>query len=179
MISDFVKGKKQYTYPNLIFKGIKLHRSIDQFTDTHPITSFIKSHFKNSYGLYAGAFVDIVYDYFLANDKNEFATSEKLKIFVQNTYQGLRENIELLPENFRPFFEHMQTHDWLYHYQSKTAIEKSFAHLVHRAKFLSDAAPAFSIFEENISRFQPYYDDFFPQLKEHAFKTFKELVNID
>ncbi|KAF0239868.1 MAG: hypothetical protein FD183_1294 [Chitinophagaceae bacterium] len=29
MISDYVKGKKQYDYPLLIQKGIHLHRAID------------------------------------------------------------------------------------------------------------------------------------------------------
>lgn len=36
LISDFVKGKKQYNYPQRIHKGILLHRAIDQFTDEHP-----------------------------------------------------------------------------------------------------------------------------------------------
>ncbi len=31
MISDFVKGKKQYDYPDGIQKGIRLHRIIDLF----------------------------------------------------------------------------------------------------------------------------------------------------
>ena len=73
MISDFVKGKKQFDYEFLVQKGIQLHRSIDSFTDEHPATKEMKKVFKPAYGLYAGAFADIVYDYFLANDKNEFA----------------------------------------------------------------------------------------------------------
>ena len=33
MISDFVKGKKKYEYPDRIQMGITLHRKIDEYTD--------------------------------------------------------------------------------------------------------------------------------------------------
>ncbi|WP_438810958.1 ACP phosphodiesterase, partial [Serratia marcescens] len=33
MISDYIKGKKQYTYPLKVQAGIRLHRQIDSFTD--------------------------------------------------------------------------------------------------------------------------------------------------
>ena len=89
------------------------------------------------------------------------------------------ENVLLLPDTFLSFFNHMKTHDLLYRYQYKEAIEKSFAHLAHRAKYLSDSANAFAVFEDNINHFQPYYDEFFPQLKEYAAKTFEELINMD
>ena len=45
MISDYVKGKKQFEYPAAIQAGIKLHRAIDEFTDTHQTTFEIKKYF--------------------------------------------------------------------------------------------------------------------------------------
>ena len=35
-ISDFIKGKKQFDYPEKIQAGIKLHGAIDEFTERHP-----------------------------------------------------------------------------------------------------------------------------------------------
>ena len=72
MISDFVKGKKKFDYPERIQMGITLHRKIDEYTDTHPATRQAKQFLKTSAGLYAGSFVDIIYDHFLANDSYEF-----------------------------------------------------------------------------------------------------------
>jgi acyl carrier protein phosphodiesterase len=43
MISDFVKGKQQYAYPASVQQGIHLHRSIDAFTDSHPVTREAKT----------------------------------------------------------------------------------------------------------------------------------------
>ncbi len=72
MISDFVKGKKQFDYPSIIQKGIRLHRDIDTFTDQHPSTKKGKEDFKPAVGSYSGAFMDVVYDHFLALDTDEF-----------------------------------------------------------------------------------------------------------
>ena len=72
MISDFVKGKKKFDYPVRIQTGITLHRKIDEYTDSHPATRQAKEILKKTAGPYAGAFVDIVYDHFLANDPYEF-----------------------------------------------------------------------------------------------------------
>src|SRR5450432_1241794 len=88
MISDFVKGKKKFDYSPGIQKGIVLHREIDNFTDTHPATREAKEIFRPHYRLYAGAFIDVVYDHFLATDKNEF-TAEGLLLFSENTYKRM------------------------------------------------------------------------------------------
>lgn len=64
MISDYIKGKKKFDYSLPIQQGIQLHRFIDEFTDFHVATKEAKQFFKPSVGLYAGAFVDVVYDHF-------------------------------------------------------------------------------------------------------------------
>src|SRR3954465_10546026 len=81
MISDFVKGKQQYDYDWSIQKGIRLHREIDNFTDSHPAIKEMKKPFREKYGLYAGAFVDIVCDFFLANDSGQFSSAQLLASF--------------------------------------------------------------------------------------------------
>lgn len=177
MISDFIKGKKQFDYEPLVQKGIKLHRSIDSFTDEHPATKEMKKVFKPSYGLYAGAFADIVYDYFLANDKNEFASAEVLEQFSLNTYSLLEKQINATPLIFQQMFPYMKTHNWLYNYRYKWGIQRSFAGMVRRAKYMTEPDTAFDLFENNIPVMQPYYDEFFPLLKNHATYTLQELLN--
>lgn len=179
MISDFVKGKKQYDYPSMIQKGIRLHRSIDNFTDEHPATQEIKQFFRPAYRLYSGAFTDIVYDYFLANDTNEFASGEILENFTIQSYIQLEQNIQALPLGFRKVFPHMRQHNWLYNYRSESGIMKSFNGMASRAKYITESATAYSIFINNIPLMQPFYRKFFPMLKNHASITLKELLNTD
>ena len=168
MISDFVKGKKKFDYSLGIQKGIALHRAIDSFTDDHPVTKSAKQFFKADYGLYAGAFMDVVYDHFLANDTNEFADDTALFSFTQNTYSVLEKNVAVFPERFQKMFPHMKQHNWLYNYQFNFGIEKSLGGLVRRAKYLDDSSKAFEIFEKEHQQFKNYYEIFFPELKKYT-----------
>src|ERR1700687_2379301 len=117
MISDFVKGKKKFDYPDRIQMGITLHRKIDEYTDTHPATREAKQFLKSEAGLYSGSFVDIIYDHFLANDPYEFEEGA-LAVFTQNTYLQLEANEKWLPEKSKQFFFYMRAQNWLLHYRS-------------------------------------------------------------
>jgi len=166
LVSDFIKGKKQYDYPPEIQKGIKLHRAIDTFTDAHPAVAEAKKVFRPHYRLYAGAFVDVAFDYFIANDINLFATEQALAQFAETAYAGLRLHSEWIPEMARGYFERMQEQNWLYHYRSIWGIQKSFGGIVYRSAHLTDSATAATLFEDNISILQQHYDNFIPGLIE-------------
>jgi acyl carrier protein phosphodiesterase len=176
MISDFVKGKKQLDYPPMVQKGIQLHRAIDQFTDTHAATQKAKTVFKKDYRLYAGAFVDVVYDYFLANDKTIFPNEATLMDFTQTTYAQLAENVELMPPRFAAFFPHMRQFNWLYHYQFAEGIQKSFVGLSKRAAYIGETQTAFAIFQQELTLLQDCYNEFESDIKNFV-KAFNEPSN--
>jgi acyl carrier protein phosphodiesterase len=175
MINDYVKGKKQFDYPDAVHKGMILHRSIDDFTDTHPVTRQLKSYFKDDYRLYAGAFGDVVYDHFLANDPNQFATDKALKEFSANVYKVLDDNFDLLPPPFQSMIPHMKEENWLYNYKFPQGIKNSFAGLVRRAAYLTDSDTAYKIFDHHYDDIKHCYDEFFPQLKLFAKAQFDQL----
>ncbi len=179
MISDFVKGKDQYSYEPGIFKGIRLHRAIDQFTDEHTCTKEIKQFFRPAYGLYAGAFVDVAYDYFLANDPQEFADELALESFAAQTYQMLEHQFYKFPGNFQQVYLNMRKHNWLANYRHEWGIRRSFEGLIYRARYLQDANPAFQIMERHSKDMKAIYLEFFPLLKKFAFDTFTDLKHRD
>ncbi|HEX4957872.1 MAG TPA: ACP phosphodiesterase [Lacibacter sp.] len=163
MISDFVKGKKKFDYPEGIQKGIALHRSIDTFTDEHPATKAAKEIFRPHYRLYASAFVDVVYDHFLATDVNHF-TKEELKEFADNTYSQLEQYFLWMPERFAGMFPYMKQQNWLYNYHTHWGIEKSLGGVVRRAVYLTESDTAYRLFKEQYELLKGYYDVFFPEL---------------
>jgi len=175
MISDFVKGKKKFDFPRGIQTGISLHRHIDDFTDTHEVTLQAKQLFRPVYRLYAAAFMDIVYDHFLANDTHEFAGSHALELFSFNTYDVLARYENIFPANFKLMFPFMQTHNWLYNYRLREGIHRSFGGMVRRAQFMSDPTPAIQIFEDNYDALQQSYNSFFPSLKDFAVRRLQLL----
>lgn len=176
MISDFVKGKKQFDYPVQIQKGIKLHRAIDEFTDAHAATKEMKLFFKPYYQLYAGAFCDVAYDYFLANDTTEFINDNALAQFATDTYKILDANLYVLPEVFKITLPYMKENNWLYNYKSKPGIEKSFAGLVRRAKYLSESNRALDVLNTNYKSMESLYNQFYPDVKDFALKQLGQLL---
>ncbi len=176
MISDFVKGKSKYSYPPQIQKGIHLHRLIDEFTDTHAATARAKNYFHPQYRLYSGAFVDVVYDHFLALDEKQFEPYAGLMNFSTESYRLLDYNLDLFPERFKKMFPYMRSQNWLYNYSFKEGIQKSFQGLAFRAAYLKESAIAFEIFNEYYTELQSCYDEFFPGVKQYAFQTSGNLL---
>ena len=168
MISDFVKGKKKFDYPERIQMGIALHRKIDEYTDTHPATREAKQFLKASAGLYAGAFVDIIYDHFLANDAYEFEAGA-LEIFTQKSYLQLQASEKWFSEKYQRFFFYMRTQNWLYNYQFTGGIHNSFKGLCRRAKFIDDPEPVFEAFLKHYEPLKMAYEIFFPHVKTFAY----------
>lgn len=175
IFSDFIKGKKRYSYPTRIQDGITLHRAIDDFTDHHPQTAKAKQFFRPVYRLYASPIVDVALDHFLANDKSIFGEGE-LSVFANTTYQQLRELEELFPPGFDMVFHYMQLHNWLYNYRSVEGIFSSLRGLVRRAAYINDAQPACDIFIEQFDALQDCYSAFFPELKAFAYSTMRSLA---
>jgi acyl carrier protein phosphodiesterase len=169
LISDFVKGRKKFDYSEGIQRGIQLHREIDHFTDTHPATMEARQVFRPHYRLYAGAFVDVVYDHFLAIDKAAFGT-QGLLAFSAETYHVMQSYLSIAPESFCRMFPHMQRHNWLYNYQFMEGIEKSMGGVAYRAKYLTEGATAFQIFKEYYQHLGDCYAVFFPELKNFVIR---------
>ncbi len=175
MISDFVKGKRQYDYATGIQRGIKLHRAIDDFTDQHPVSIEAKQLFRPAYRLYAAAFIDIVYDHFLATDPLQFADLSALTDFAAQTYKTLNKYQQTLPDNFRGMLPYMQRQNWLFGYSERDGMLRSFSGMVRRSKYMTDANPAFVIFTDHYDALKNYYQHFFPALREFALHRLQEL----
>jgi acyl carrier protein phosphodiesterase len=167
IISDFIKGKKKFDYPAVIQQGITLHRIIDTFTDEHPATKEAKEIFRPHYRLYSGAFVDVVYDHFLATDQSEF-TEVSLFDFSQRVYTTLNNYGQWLPAGFMVMFPYMRLQNWLYHYRTMEGTGKSFGGVVHRAAYLTDSATAARLFRDNYQPLQECYRQFWKDVKPFA-----------
>ncbi|MFN4286746.1 MAG: ACP phosphodiesterase [Lacibacter sp.] len=175
LISDFVKGKQRFDFPEAIQKGIALHRAIDAFTDSHAATREAKALFRPAYRLYSAAFVDVVYDHFLANDEQHF-TDTTLAHFAACTYAILQQHHHWLPTGFQGIFQYMQHQNWLYHYRYPEGTIKSFGGVVRRARYLTDSKEAALLFQEHYPTLRQCYNAFFPDLlafakEQYAFLT--------
>ena len=175
MISDFVKGKQKFAFPEDVQKGIMLHRMIDIFTDGHTATKRAKEIFKPLTHRYEGVFVDVVYDYFLAIDEIEFPLN-KLEYFANKTYHVLKTNETILPGKFRTMLPHMINQNWLLNYRFTWGIENSFSGIFRRAKYLEKTNSIFECFITNHSPLRECYKEFFPAVKDFALNQYHILA---
>ena len=167
MIADFVKNRDVARLPESIQKGIKLHRAIDTFTDAHPLIHEAKAPFRPLVRLYSGAFVDVAFDYFLANDTAENSQCEWQE-HSQRVYAVLRRYEEFLPEVFKKVLDKMQQDDWLYNYRNEWGIDYSFRNVVNKAQFLDKTTNVFPAFLANKDFLREKYEIFFPEIKSFA-----------
>jgi len=167
MISDFVKGRKKFDYSTGIQQGIALHRAIDTFTDDHAATRAAKQFFKPAVGAYSGAFVDVVYDHFLAIDEI-YWQDKTLPVFATEVYTTLEHNIAVLPERFAAMLPSMTTHNWLYNYRLHWGIERSFEGVRRRARYLESSEGAYGLFIDHYTALEKLAQDFLPDVKKFA-----------
>jgi len=176
LISDFVKGKKKFDYPLDIQKGIALHRAIDTFTDTHGATKEAKEIFRPHYRLYSGAFVDVLYDHFLATDEDEFS-EDSLSELSQQVYTVLDQQKQWLPEAFALMFPYMRSQNWLFNYRTIPGIEKSLGGVVRRAAYLTESSTACRLFEKHYQLLRQCYRQFWKDLKPFSRDQFDSVIN--
>ena len=176
MISDHVKGRKQYDFSPGIQRGIRLHRAIDQYTDLHPITKDAKVILYPAAGSYAGPLIDIVYDHFLALDDNEEPNSG-WHAFSQSVYAELNARNSQLPASFQKLLPYMTEYNWLVNYRHLQQIEQSFHGLARRAKYFTASREAFDLLQENYAQFQQHYSLFFPDLKKFVVRQLNESLS--
>jgi acyl carrier protein phosphodiesterase len=121
-IGDYVKGRNYENYPELVRKGILLHRKIDSYTDSHPIVIQSQRHLKKRFRRYSGVIVDIFYDHFLASEWNTFS-KHPLRQYVINMYEALVGHYFLLPDEIKTFLPFFIINNWLESYTSIEGIE--------------------------------------------------------
>jgi acyl carrier protein phosphodiesterase len=178
LISDFVKGKKKFDYPTGIQRGITLHRIIDTFTDEHQATREAKEFFRPDYRLYSGAFIDVVYDHFLAIDKTEFSKKSLLD-FSQQVYGTLDNYQQWFPQRFAGMFPYMKTQNWLYNYRTLQGTKNSFEGVVRRAAYPTESSTASFLFEQYYQPLQECYRQFWKDAKPFVQRQFDLIKNAD
>ncbi|MBP0612708.1 DUF479 domain-containing protein [Chryseobacterium sp. cx-311] len=163
-LQDFIRNKDRFSFPPGIVEGILLHREIDTFTDVHPEIHEAKKVFSPLVRLYSGAFVDVAFDYFLANSLQDIA----LMHHSERVYKVLRNNMNLFPPTFHRMLEGMERDNWLYHYREDQGIHFSFRNVLNKAKYLDKNLAVFEVFLSNKDQLQFHFKNFFPDLMAHA-----------
>lgn len=166
-IGDFVKGAQIENFGEEIQKGIRLHRSIDEYTDTHPVVFTSKKRLRSKFRHYAPVIVDVFYDHFIARDWHIYA-GEPLLEFTHRFYETMKKYSDKIPQAVNEMLKYMMANNWLYHYQYIEGIDKALTGMSKRTKFDSKMEDAARVLEAYYEEFEKEFKEFFPDLQQHV-----------
>ena len=173
-IADGIKGKKYKKFPSQIQKGILLHREIDSFTDQHHIVRKSTARLHNNYGHYSGVIVDILYDHFLAKNWNDYHP-QPLEEYIQDFYELLRTNFEILPFRIQQMMPYMISDNWLLSYATINGISNILVQMNRRTKNSSKMNFAIIELKEYYTEFENEFTSFFTELRSFSSEKLLQL----
>jgi len=162
-IGDFVKGQQFLKYPSDVAKGIKLHRQIDSFTDSHDVVKKCIAKLRPGFGKYSGIVIDIFLDHFLAVNGNHYSF-EKLPSFTKRFHAVLLSNFFQLPSQVKMFLPFLIQNKRLQSYISFEGIEKTLRIMVSHTSLPSETEFAMKILEDDYEFFNNAFNQFFPEM---------------
>lgn len=166
LYGDFVKGPLDGRWPQAIEAGIRLHRRIDLFTDTHPLVRDARALFPVARWRVSGILLDLFFDHCLARDWADYA-EVPLPAFTGQVYRVLADQAAL-PGALARIAPRMAEQDWLGSYRefdTLAAVVGGMSRRLSRPELLAGG------FDELAERYQPLSDHFrrfYPELQRFA-----------
>lgn len=175
MCGDFVRGTDLSAYPPLIQIGIRSHRAVDTFTDKHADNIAARNLFDSPHRRFAGIAVDVVYDYFLANDWHNYSDTP-LQDYTALVSSSLQTHHELLPVGLQRFKQLLDTEDTLYRNLQRDHIDLTLQRIAGRRKSLAPLATISPLLWSQEQALKSCFDRFFPQLVSYTRRHQKKLA---
>ncbi len=164
---DFVRGRDLSRFPAGVEHGIRLHRHLDRFTDTHPGLQAFRQGMVDTPRRFSGIVVDVLLDHYLAKHW-ERVSDISLSQHAMNTHRALREYESYFPDSLKRFLAALEEYDILENNQHLASIE----HTLFR---LSQRSPKFAALALSQAQLKPLSESlhdsfklFYPELEAAA-----------
>jgi acyl carrier protein phosphodiesterase len=169
-IADAVKGRQIENFDTEIIQGIRLHRAIDTFTDSHHLIERGKSALRNRFGKFSGIVMDVFGDHFLAKNWKRYAEVD-LEEYCLTMYAFLHAEKNVMPERSQFTLQYMSMQNWLYNYRHIGGIQQALTGLAQRSKFESGMETAHHELERNYAFYDALFENYLPELTHFVEQT--------
>ena len=136
---DFVRGSDLSRFTPDIEVGIRLHRHLDRFTDTHPALLPVRQNMPGVAQRFAGIVVDVMFDHYLAKRWNEISDIS-IEDHAEQVHAALKQHEESLPESLKRFAVLMRREGILQGNVRLSSIELTLSRIAKRSAKLSSIA---------------------------------------
>jgi acyl carrier protein phosphodiesterase len=169
-LGDFIKGDPAHPRHGLtpeVVVGIRIHRAIDTFTDTHPDVALVRDLLHPRCHKYAGVAVDVFFDHFLARNFSEL-TGRELTDFVPYYYNTLQQYAHTFPVDAQRMLAAMIRHNWIPYYAQFEGVERSLQGISRRTQFPSGLDTALLDLRQYYDEIGAAFRRFWPELVAHV-----------
>ncbi len=166
LYGDFVKGRLEGRFSPELEAGIRLHRQIDAYTDSHPLVLTALERFPVARRRYAGIILDVFFDHCLALHWRDY-DDRPLAEFTSQVYAVLAAQDEL-PGRLAGVAPYLIAGDWLGSYAEFAVLEQVFNGIARR---LSKPEGLSGAFAEVNALYEPLTEDFrrfYPVVQQFA-----------
>lgn len=164
-----MKGRSWKGASQQLEDGIKMHCSIDSFTDSNEFVLKSKARL-GCKGYLRGVVIDVAYDYFLIKNWNHYS-SVKFECFIDSFSQSANIAIKAYPDDAREFVRRLIDYEVLTSYGSFRGLETAFqridSRLSGRVLAKESALEYLPALKREVAGIEADFLQFFPQLVEH------------
>ena len=176
LYGDFVKGRDYSHLPDIVQKGVRLHREIDDFIDHHPIVKDLRLSLYEDLPKIAGIAIDLYIDHLLAKNWLDYS-STTLEKFTERFFAHALDESNLVlandiesftyPTYFRDLIEVMHRKNWLTRYQNIEGLEMASTGLSTRISFNNNLHFAPAVFLKHQERIETVFRSYMKDAKHH------------
>ncbi len=175
LFCDMMSAAEVKALPDHLQNGIRIHRWIDQYTDSHPVILALNRLLADDLGRYASVASDIYFDHFLSTKWTTFSDKEPLDAFCKRQYVFIKNALPYLPKRIHHAIGDMMAHDWLMSFGQRSSLEITFDHLSRRAKFDNNFGQANAILDKKYFEIEAAFMEFFPELTAYTKLRLEEI----
>jgi acyl carrier protein phosphodiesterase len=176
---DFVKGSDLSHLNDEHQLGVRLHRKIDSFTDTHVHVKALRTLFPKSIRRMSGVVIDIYFDHLLCAHWDRFS-EPALEKLLGHFYTEIHDYSNHISDRFTQVRHGLLTYRWLTDYQHSANCERSFLQIEKRlTNRVIFAHEAMQFIQQNESELQARFLDFYPELIEFSHAKAVELRTLN
>jgi acyl carrier protein phosphodiesterase len=131
IVADHLKQPDVLLLPADVQEGVRLHRLIDSYTDSHIVVRKSIGRLSANWQWFSGIIVDIYYDHILARDWSRYS-NEPLRAFADRSYRALEQYIPIVHVEAAGNLRRIIETDRLMLYASASGIEDTLARVSDR-----------------------------------------------
>jgi acyl carrier protein phosphodiesterase len=167
LLPDLLTHAELREVPADLLPGVRCHRAIDAFTDSHPAVRRSIACIKPPYRRFGGILVDVFYDHILSQEWHRFCPVP-LETFVLDVYASISMRHKDLPSHVHAPIELMITENWLCSYRDPEGLRLTAQRIGRRLRRPVDLRVGIEQLEQRRKEVAEHFESFFPELLAHV-----------